>query len=52
MGDFSDFQKRRDCWCAFGCNICNQTATSLDVLRAAVPQGNDGIHKSWKDIIS
>ena len=29
MGDWSD------CWCAFSCSICNQTATSLAVSRAA-----------------
>ena len=28
--------KRTDCWCAFGCNICNQKATLLGVSRAAV----------------
>ena len=27
--------KRTDCWCAFGCNICNQKATLLGVSRAA-----------------
>jgi len=32
------FSKRTDCWCEFGWKICNQTATSLGVSRAAVPK--------------
>jgi hypothetical protein len=27
-----------DCWCAFSCSICNQTATSLAVSRVTVPK--------------
>ena len=30
------FSKWTDSWCLFSCNICNQTATSLSVSRAAV----------------
>jgi transposase len=32
------FSKRTDCCCEFGWNICNQTATSLGVSKAAVPK--------------
>jgi hypothetical protein len=32
------FSKRTDCWRAFSCSICNQTATLLGVSRAAVPK--------------
>jgi len=28
--------ERTDCWCTFSCSICNQTATSSAISRAAV----------------
>ena len=32
------FSNRTGCWCAFSCSVCDQTATSLGVSRAAVPK--------------
>ena len=32
------FIKRTDCRCVFSCSVCDQTATSLRLSRAAVPK--------------
>jgi hypothetical protein len=48
MGDLSDFQRGT----AFSWSVCNQHGNFIRCIPSSSVQGHNGIHKSWKDIIS
>ena len=46
------FSKRADCWRTFSWRVCNQNGHFIRCIQSSIFQCDDGVHKSWEDIIS